>query len=277
MSKKCIALILGAVLLLSSLCTLAQAANGIPGLTIDKLSTRTGPGTQYTDSGTYSVKGQWINVLSRAWDSHNGIWWVKCEIPYNGEIRVLWTGYKRFDSSTIPLDSIPIEGSSSSSTPSYNGGSGYFPIIGQTCVIYEEGSNTRSGPGTGYAKIGRVERGSSYVVCDYALGDTNKDWYQIRTNNGLVWISSMLVNLNGNRNGTINGQPILGSFCRITAAEASVCYGPGIEYGVFDKVSYMERYRVVAEQISSSWDLWYMIEINGKYGWVPADTIVMSD
>ena len=79
------------------------------GLTIDKLSTRTGPGTQYTEGGTYSVKGQWIKVLAKAWDKRNSIWWVKCEIPYRKEIRVLWTGWKRFDHSTISLDDLPEE------------------------------------------------------------------------------------------------------------------------------------------------------------------------
>ncbi len=79
------------------------------GLTIDKLSTRTGPGTQYSEGGTYSVKGQWIKVLAKAWDKRNGIWWVKCEIPYRKEIRVLWTGWKRFDHSTISLDDLPEE------------------------------------------------------------------------------------------------------------------------------------------------------------------------
>ena len=79
------------------------------GLTIDKLATRKGPGTQYDGGGTYSVKDQYIQVLARAYDKRNGIWWVKCVIPYKGEKRILWTGYKRFDSSTLPLESIPIE------------------------------------------------------------------------------------------------------------------------------------------------------------------------
>ena len=79
------------------------------GLTIDKLATRKGPGTQYEGGGTYSVKGQYIKVLAKAWDKRNGIWWVKCEIPYHGEIRVLWTGWKRFDHSTISLDDLPEE------------------------------------------------------------------------------------------------------------------------------------------------------------------------
>lgn len=83
--------------------------NEIWGLTIDKLATRKGPGTQYDGGGTYSVKNQYIKILARAWDKRNGIWWVKCEIPYHGEIRVLWTGWKRFDHSTVNLEEIPEE------------------------------------------------------------------------------------------------------------------------------------------------------------------------
>ena len=79
------------------------------GLTIDRLATRKGPGTQYDGGGTYNVKGQYIEVLARAYDKRNGIWWVKCVIPYKGENRILWTGYKRFDHEQLPLESIPIE------------------------------------------------------------------------------------------------------------------------------------------------------------------------
>jgi len=81
----------------------------IYGLAIDKLSTRLGPGTDYEDAGTYSVKGQWLRVLSRAWSETNNLWWVKVEIPYRGETRTLWTGYKRFDSSTLSLQDLPVE------------------------------------------------------------------------------------------------------------------------------------------------------------------------
>ena len=86
-----------------------QPFDGVYGLTINKLATRKGPGTQYDGGGTYSVKNQYIKVLAKAWDSRNGIWWVKCEIPYHGETRILWTGWKRFDHSTISLDDLPEE------------------------------------------------------------------------------------------------------------------------------------------------------------------------
>ena len=88
--------------------TTPNPSSALYGLTIDKLSTRSGPCTTYEDMGTYSVKGQWIRVYCRAWDKRNGIWWVKVGIPYRGETRILWTGYKRFDKNSLPLESIPI-------------------------------------------------------------------------------------------------------------------------------------------------------------------------
>jgi len=93
----------------------SHSASDLYGLATQKLATRSGPGTQYTEQGTYNVAGQYIKILSRAWDDRNSIWWVKCEIPYKEETRVLWTGYKRFDSSTIPLDTIPVENGSGNS------------------------------------------------------------------------------------------------------------------------------------------------------------------
>ena len=89
--------------------TRGSASDGIYGYTINKLSTRKGPGTQYAEGGTYRVKNQWIKVLAKAWDRRNGIWWVKCEIPYKNKIRVLWTGYKRFDAGTLSLEDLPEE------------------------------------------------------------------------------------------------------------------------------------------------------------------------
>ena len=79
------------------------------GWTIKKLATRKGPGTQYEEGGTYNVKDQYIEVLAKAYDKRNGIWWVKCVIPYHGENRILWTGYQRFDSNTLSLDDLPEE------------------------------------------------------------------------------------------------------------------------------------------------------------------------
>ena len=79
------------------------------GLAIQKLATRTGPSTKYAEGGTFEVKGQYIQVLAKAYDKVNEIWWVKCVIPDRGGFKVLWTGYMRFDPSTLPLELLPEE------------------------------------------------------------------------------------------------------------------------------------------------------------------------
>lgn len=79
------------------------------GLVIKKLATRSGPSPRAEDTGTYSLKGKRIRVYSRAYDPIENAWWVKCDVPYHGETRTLWAWYTRFDSKTLPLESIPIE------------------------------------------------------------------------------------------------------------------------------------------------------------------------
>ena len=89
---------------------ISSTSNGeLYGLVIKKLATRSGPSPRAEDTGTYSVKGQWLRVYTRAYDPTENAWWVKCDVPYHGEIRTLWAWYTRFDSKTLPLESIPID------------------------------------------------------------------------------------------------------------------------------------------------------------------------
>ena len=75
----------------------------ITALATDKLSTRSQPTTNSTDMGTYFLKGQWVVVLGKHYDSQNEIWWLKVDI--GGQ--QLWTGAKRFDSSSYDFNSVP--------------------------------------------------------------------------------------------------------------------------------------------------------------------------
>lgn len=160
----------------------SSSSGALYGLTIDKLATRDGPGTQYNGKGTYSVKGQYIRVLSRAWDKRNGIWWVKCEIPYKGETRVLWTGYKRFDSSTLPLDSIPID-------PAY-GGSGGSSSGGGTVTAPPSGGT--SGWQSAYRQL--VTSGNYLLYQANEIPEYNEMLHDRET----IWDSFALHDIDGN-------------------------------------------------------------------------------
>ena len=169
-------LLLSAWLLLFLL-TVSARAEGVWGLATQKLATRDGPGTTYNEKGTYNVAGQYIRVLSRAWDKRNNIWWVKCEIPYRNEIRVLWTGYKRFDSSTLPLESIPIDsqypggGKTQTAAPKPSSSAGLWGLAKQKLA-------TRDGPGTTYNEKGTYNVAGQYIrVLSRAWDKRNNIWW----------------------------------------------------------------------------------------------------
>lgn len=140
----------------SALTRVAAASGGeITGLTIDKLSTRSGPGTQYRDTGTYKVKGEYVKILTLAYDA-NGVCWVQCEVPYGKTMRRVYTGLKRFDTTTFAISSVPEE----------------TPLNYRVKVITT--SKAKYGPGDDYGTYSKltVDKGQSVTIIalenDYA-------------------------------------------------------------------------------------------------------------
>ena len=72
-----------------------------------KLASRTGPGTVYDEAGTFLSSGQNVQVLSRAYDETNEIWWVQVRFSDRSGSYQLYTGAKRFDG--LDLGSVPEE------------------------------------------------------------------------------------------------------------------------------------------------------------------------
>ncbi|MDI9519743.1 MAG: zinc ribbon domain-containing protein [Bacillota bacterium] len=97
---KHLAVILCLLLLILSIIPEGQAS-GIPASLLMRLSTRTGPGTQYDEPGTY-FQNDWrttqVEVMSAAWDNRNDIWWVQVDFTTaRGAKFRAYTGLKRVD------------------------------------------------------------------------------------------------------------------------------------------------------------------------------------
>ena len=71
-----------------------------------KMATRTGPGTQYDEPGTFP-KTTSIRAISKVWDTRNEIWWIQVRFTYNGADYTAYTGLKRIDG--LNLSSLPTE------------------------------------------------------------------------------------------------------------------------------------------------------------------------
>ena len=91
---------------------------------IMRLSTRTGPSTNYTELGSYFKAGDPIRVLTCAYDSRNGIYWVQVEFTYQHQLRRAYTGLKRVNASTSHL---PVENAVGSGRVTQNARAYYGP------------------------------------------------------------------------------------------------------------------------------------------------------
>ncbi len=103
-TQKFIVLVLTVALLLS----LAAIASASVRLQAQKrLSFRSGPGTQYEYLGGYGSGDEYYTVVSKAYDSRNGIYWVEVECPWMGPYATAWTGYSRFYANSRKFDELP--------------------------------------------------------------------------------------------------------------------------------------------------------------------------
>ena len=142
---------------------------------LDRLATRSGPGTQYAEPGTFfrnnAWKGKTVLVLKKA--QGDGIWWVQVDFRTNDGNRYrVWTGRKRVE---VNLDLVREE----------------IPV--GDCDISQTG-NTRWGPGENYAAA-NVSIPTSAIGMLY---ETENGWCDIEYfcdngDYGRVWIPAECV------------------------------------------------------------------------------------
>ena len=99
----------------------------------ERMATRSGPGTQYDELGSYFQAGTWVRAVSAAFDERNSIWWIQTEFTYRGEKRRAYTGVKRLD---MMVTQVPIE------------------FVQKTGVRLKRSVYGYYGPGYGYAMHG---------------------------------------------------------------------------------------------------------------------------
>ncbi len=144
-----------------------------------RMATRSGPGTQYTELGSYFKEGQNVTALSAAWDDRNGIWWIQTEFSYGGEKRRAYTGLKRLN---MLVSQVPVE------------------FIIETDVVLSRSVYAYYGPGYGYTMYQqRIPAGTTGTVWQEEGGYSQLEFYDEEMGmTRRVWVpSSALEAMNG--------------------------------------------------------------------------------
>jgi len=78
----------------------------IPAILLKTAATRSGPSNDYDEPGSFFSAGDEINVLSKAWDPENELWWFQIEFNYRGELMRAYTPENRI---ALDPDLVPTE------------------------------------------------------------------------------------------------------------------------------------------------------------------------
>ncbi len=216
--------------------TPAKAEGGTYRVTASALNVRSGPSTGTSVIGTLP-RGREVAV-----SSVSGSWGA---ISYNGR-----TGY-------IHMDYVTSVGSGSASAPS-----------GSTGVVKASVLNVRSGPSTGYSKIGSLTRNTTVSVLEQSDG-----WYKISYGSLTGYVSGDYLTVSGGSSTPstpIDPGTIIGTGT-VTASALNVRSGPSTGYGVMGTLR-----KGAAVSVYEQMGGWYKIAYNGGVGYVSGDYLSYS-
>lgn len=274
--KKLTALMLTLLFTLSTTFALADTAWG---QLKQRIATRTGPGTEYTEPGSFLAKGDVVAVHTRVYDKVNEIWWVQVEFEERGERYRAYTGSWRMN---VDLTQVPQE----------------MPL--GVCRVIAD-ADVFAGPGWDYvmwndtvyrgtwATLLEVEAGYGHIECwndskgqmwrvwaplscldcgdeygwwdDTYPGDTQDDWYTGSTTEPY--------NPGGSLNhGNTWGSGRTGQICRVTANSGNARSGAGAEYPVVGRVDCGEWFVIMDTARAANGVMWYQVNLGGYCGWI---------
>lgn len=150
-------------LLLCACLLLTSDAGAVSAGLLMRLSTRSGPGTQYDETGTYH-QNDWnatqVEVISAAWDKYNDIWWVQVDFLVKSTRFRTYTGLKRVNVDISAL----------------------YAEEPQGTAVMTSNAKAYRGPGQDYAlsKLD-VPQGTTVTVYDAENGFVQVEFYDART------------------------------------------------------------------------------------------------
>ena len=227
--------------------SMAVAAGKTAVVTGSGVNVRSGPGTGYSKTGSVT-KGAALAVL----EQKNG--WYKLQLPGNK------TGWVKGDYLSI--------------SESMSSGKVSVPVQpgvqqGKSVIVKASTANIRSGPGTGYTKVGSAAKGQRFAVVKEAAG-----WYKVSTGGSKAgWIFGNLVTVVVNRSpggssGTGNNPApaadVKEIYLIVKGSIVNVRSGPGTGYGIVAKVKSGDQLTALKKSAG-----WYLAALPGeKPGWI---------
>ena len=219
----------------------SYAAGETAKVTADLLYVRSGAGTNYSKIGSLA-NGKTFVVTGSAKDS-SGVLWYK--LKYGSKTGYVSSKYVNIKQNTVtPVSNT--QGKVNTKTD---------PLI------------VRSGPGTGYSKLGTLAKGKTFTVKGKVQDASGTWWYTLSFSGKTGYVSSKYVKTSTTSSGVTQVTGTTGTVTTKTDPLA-VRSGPGTSYSKLGTIAKGKTFSISGKAKDSSGTWWYTFSFNGKTGYV---------
>lgn len=219
-------------------------------VTATQLNVRSGAGTGYSKIGSLA-KGKTFTVTGTAKDS-SGVTWYK--LSYNSKNGYVSSKYVNIKQNTVT---------------SVSGMQGTVNTVKDPLII-------RSGPGTGYSKLGTLAKGKTFSISGKVQDATGLWWYQFSFNGKTGYASSAYVKTTTTSSGITEVSGMTGTVAT-KSSPLIIRSGPGTSYSKLGTLAKGKTFAVTGKAQDSAGTWWYQFSFNGKTGYASSQYVTVKE
>lgn len=218
-------------------------------VTATQLNVRSGAGTNYSKIGSLD-KGKTFTVTGSAKDT-SGVTWYK--LNYNGKAGYVSSNYVNIKQNTV-TSVTNMQGTVNTAKD---------PLI------------VRSGPGTGYSKLGTLAKGKTFAITGKIQDSSGVWWYTFNYNGKTGYVSSAYIKTNTTASGVTTVSNTTGTVATQSTA-LTIRSGPGTSYSKLGTLDKGKTFAITGKAQDSSGAWWYQLSFNGKTGYAAAQYVTVK-
>lgn len=219
-------------------------------VTATQLNVRSGAGTGYAKIGSLT-KGKTFTVTGTAKDS-SGVTWYR--LNYNSKNGYVSSKYVNIKQNTVT----PVSGMQGTVNTAKD------PLI------------IRSGPGTGYSKLGTLAKGKTFSISGKVQDGNGLWWYQFSFNGKTGYASSAYVKTTTTSSGVTEVSGMTGTVAT-KSSPLIIRSGPGTSYSKLGTLAKGKTFAVTGKAQDGAGTWWYQFSFNGKNGYASSVYVTVKE
>ncbi|MBP3384118.1 MAG: SH3 domain-containing protein [Firmicutes bacterium] len=220
------------------------------------LNVRSGPGTNYSKLGQLA-QGKEVTLVSQVTNSAGSVWY---KYKYNSST------YGYIYSQYVKVSDIAAVPSNTETA-----------LTNKRGTVKEGPLNVRSGPGTSYSKLGKIQQGTTVTLLSQIKTSTGSIWYKYQFDSSRYgYLASQYVTVSDIPTATETA--LTNKIAVVDDGPLNVRSGPGTNYSKLGKLAEGKEIALISQVKNTAGNIWYKYQFaEGKFGYVYSDYVIVKD